>query len=200
MAYPEAMGLDERTRAAIASASRGDAQAVDGLLTALLPGLRAFVRLRAGPLVLGRESGDDLVQSTCREILENLHRFQHSGEDGFRRWLYRTALRKIADRHAYLLAQRRDVVREHPLGETAAAAPRRGPTPSQEAIAREQVDRIEGALERLPADYREVIVLARQVGLSHAEIAAEMQRSQSAIRTLLSRALARLAQELEQGG
>jgi DNA-directed RNA polymerase specialized sigma24 family protein len=43
-----------------------------------------------------------------------------------------------------------------------------------------------------------VISLARIVGLSHAEIAKEMGRSEGAVRTLLSRALARLATLLDE--
>ena len=64
-------------------------------------------------------------------------------------------------------------------------------------MAQEQADRVEAALERIPEDYREVIVLSRYAGLSHAEIGEEMGRSQVAIRSLLSRALAQLADELE---
>jgi RNA polymerase sigma-70 factor (ECF subfamily) len=64
-------------------------------------------------------------------------------------------------------------------------------------MANEQADRIEAALDRLPADYREVICLSRFAGFSHAEIAAEMGRSELATRSLLSRALSQLAEELE---
>ena len=48
---------------------------------------------------------------------------------------------------------------------------------------------MEAAFDSLPDDYREVITLARIAGLSHAEIARQMARSESAVRMLLSRAL-----------
>jgi RNA polymerase sigma factor (sigma-70 family) len=48
---------------------------------------------------------------------------------------------------------------------------------------------MERAFDLLSDDHREVITLSRIVGLSHAEIAAELGRSEGAVRVLLSRAL-----------
>ena len=64
-------------------------------------------------------------------------------------------------------------------------------------MAGEQAERIERAFQGLPPDYREVILLSRIVGLSRAEAAREMGRSESAVRNLLHRALAQLAQAVE---
>jgi RNA polymerase sigma-70 factor (ECF subfamily) len=182
----------------LAAATRGDPAAVGHLLERYLPGLRAFVRLRAGDVMGGREDHSDIVQSACRDVLENLERYKHGGDEGFRRWLYRTALRKIADRYEYYRAKKRDVLREGALGSDPGAAPDAAPSPSQHAIAKEEAARIERALTEMPDDYREVVVLSRYVGMTHREIAAEMGRSELAVRTLLSRALARLAELLDQ--
>lgn len=191
--------MQEPDAETLAAATRGDPAAVNHLLERYLPGLRAFVRLRAGATVQGREEHSDIVQSACRDVLENLDRYKHGGDEGFRRWLYRTALRKIADRYEYYKAKKRDVGREGPLGSHGSAARDRAPSPSQHAIAKEEAARIERALDGMPDDYREVVVLSRYVGLSHREIAAEMGRSELAVRTLLSRALARLAELLDEG-
>lgn len=191
--------MDEPDAETIAAATRGDQAAVSELLERYLPGLRAFVRLRAGDVVHGREEHSDIVQSVCRDVLENLDRCRYGGDEGFRRWLYRTALRKIADRHEHYHAKKRDVQREGSFGSHPSAARSPTPTPSEHAIASEKLARIERALASMPPDYREVIVLARYVGLSHREIAAEMGRSELAVRTLLSRALARLAELLDDG-
>ncbi|MEZ5965961.1 MAG: sigma-70 family RNA polymerase sigma factor [Planctomycetota bacterium] len=181
----------------LAAATRGDQAAVSQLIERYLPGLRAFVRLRAGEVARGREDHSDIVQSACRDVLENLSRYQHGGDEGFRRWLYRTALRKIADRHEYYHAKKRDIGREGAMPTNWSGAGDHTPTPSQHAIAHEEAMRIDRALDALPDDYREVIVLARYVGMSHREIAEEMGRSEVAVRTLLSRALARLAELLD---
>ena len=59
--------------------------------------------------------------------------------------------------------------------------------------AHEALERLEAAFRQLPDDYREVILLARMVGLSHAEIGRQMERTPQAVRVMLHRALARLA-------
>lgn len=188
-----------------ARAAAGDRGALDELLRRLLPGLRAFVRLRASPIVRAHEQSEDLVQSTCREALANLDRFRHGGEAGFRRWLYATALRKVLNRDEHWRAGKRDARPEAAPPTRASEAEtvalleqyRRFSTPSQKAIAREELERVEAAFAKLSGDQREVILLARVGGLPHAEIAAAMNRSEIAVRTLLHRALARLAGLLE---
>ena len=45
----------------------------------------------------------------------------------------------------------------------------------------------------MPEEYREVITLAHLVGLSRAEIALQMGKSEGAVRVLLHRALARMS-------
>ena len=57
-------------------------------------------------------------------------------------------------------------------------------SPSAHAMGREAMERLESAFDRLPEDYREVIVLSRICGLSRAEVAASMQRSEASVRNL----------------
>jgi RNA polymerase sigma-70 factor (ECF subfamily) len=192
-------------RTLVDSASRGDAAAVEELLTRYLPGLDAFVRLRAGPLLRARESSSDLVQSVCREVLAHVDRFQYRSEGLFKQWLFTTAARKIADRCDHVQAQRRDVRREVALDAAAASsaagsfadACRSLVTPSRELIGREELVATERALLELDDDHREVILLARVVGLSAREIGEQMNRSESAVRSLLHRALAELSARVE---
>ncbi len=189
-------------------ARAGDEPAVCTLLERYLPGLRAFVRLNSGQLLRSKESCSDLVQSACREVLQNADKFEYGGEAGFKQWLYRTALRKIAHRQQYWRAAKRDAEREVELAATNAATEdtdvldcyRTFYTPSQHAAAREELERVESAFDRLSAAHPEVIVMAKVMGLSRAEIAVQMGRSEIAVRTLLSRALAQLAGELVGSG
>ncbi|MHC4944681.1 MAG: RNA polymerase sigma factor [Planctomycetota bacterium] len=194
------------SRELVKRASKGDPLAVDDLLEHHLPGLRAFIRLRAGSALRAKESASDVVQSVCLEILQHLDRFKYRGEAGFKYWLYTTALRKISKRYEYYRAAKRDMGREVRLepqnssvGDNAVLnCYRTFCTPSRDAMFREQIDLVESAFQQLPEDHRTVILLARIVGLSRAEIASEMGRSEGAVRSLLSRALARLAESLEQ--
>jgi RNA polymerase sigma-70 factor (ECF subfamily) len=189
------------------AAARGDGSALGRLLEHYLPELRAFVRLRAGPLVRARESNSDLVQSVCREILQHGESFRFASEDAFRRWLFTTTLRKLVDRRDHWLAAKRDAMREVSFGgesdagaeERLAIAYRSLSSPSRHAMARETIERLEAAFDDLPEDYREVVTLAKVAGLSRAEIAAQMGRSEGSVRMLLVRALAELAARLEPG-
>lgn len=181
-------------------ATHGDRQALEVLLEQHLPWLRALVRLRAGPAVRAHESSSDLVQSVCREILEDLSRYRYQGEAAFKRWLAEAALHKILDRARYYRAAKRNGARELRLSGSSAAeeaallnAYHTFCSPSQGAIVREEIARIESQFIKLPDDYQQVIVLARVVGLSPKAIAEQMQRSEASVRNLLNRALARLS-------
>jgi RNA polymerase sigma-70 factor, ECF subfamily len=169
------------------------------------------VRLRAGPQLRARESNSDLVQSVCREILEHAERFKYPSEGAFKHWLFTTAQRKIQHRHEYWTAQKRGAAGEMSLdagsnSSGSSASPdlmsryRRFSTPSGVASLREEVERVESAFDRLTEEHREVISLAYLTGLSRAEIAERMQRSEGAVRVLLHRALARLSGLLQPGG
>ena len=163
---------------------------LDALLLQYLPRLRAFVRVHTNATVRKHESCSDLVQSVCREVLAGAEAFRYEGDAPFRSGLFRTALNKILERPRHLTAQKRDVRRK--TTESAidyGSLPGVDPTASQLAAASELSERMERAFDQLSDDHRHVIALSRIVGLGHAEIAAEMGRSEGAVRVLLSRAL-----------
>ncbi len=183
-------------------ATQGNGVAVDKLLQRFLPGLRGFLRLRAGKMLLDKESCSDLAQSVCRDVLENMDAFRYGGEAGFRSWLFTTALRKLADRYEYYRAAKRNAGREQPRDQHATIdelVAGYSPlfSPSQHAVAHEELGRIATAFSKLPDEQQQVILMARMMDLSRTEIAEEMGRSEGAVRTLLSRSLARLAEMLD---
>jgi RNA polymerase sigma-70 factor, ECF subfamily len=189
----------------IAAAQAGNQDAMETLLKRHLSAVHAFVRLRAGPMIRGKESSLDIVQSVCREALQGLANFRHGGQEGFRQWLLTAVVRKLADRDAHYHAQKRDVAREaHPAPGAGSDADRdlldayaTFVSPSRQAMVREEIARVERAFAELEDDHREVITLARIVGLSHAEIALRLDRSEGAVRKLLFRALRVLAEKLD---
>ena len=65
-------------------------------------------------------------------------------------------------------------------------------TPSKQALANEQSLQLAQALEQLPADYRQVILLRSIEDLSHEEVASRMNRSVGAVKMLWMRALTTL--------
>jgi RNA polymerase sigma-70 factor (ECF subfamily) len=180
--------------------TRGDAAAVDELLVRYQPRLCAYLRLRARGL-LRRESVSDLAQSVCRDILENLDRFRFQGEENFRRWLYTTAARKLGDRRAFWDAQRREGRREIAVDD-GDRAPYEAflslASPSRVAIAKEELARVQDALDALPDEQREAILLSRVLGLRRAEVAEVMGRSEGSVRMLICRGLATVAATAQQ--
>lgn len=175
----------------IERASAGDDAAIELLLERHLAGVRGFLARRAGADVRAEESIADLVQSTCRELIERLRdgRFRFRGEAEFKQWLYRAALMKLWNRARAGRAAGRD---ERVAGADPELVLAPG-TPSQVASFHEELERFVRALEALSDEQREAIALFHVEGLTHAEIAARKGCSESYSRALLSRALARLA-------
>lgn len=198
------MSDNQSNRALVERASKNDRAALEELLVRQMPGLEAYLRLRMGPMLRAKESASDLAQSLCRQVLGDLTRFEYRGDAAFRHWLYAQARHKLIDRHRHLAAECRDPGRE------VHASPERSEgvlacygtlcTPSRDLSVREAVAHIERCFDELPEDYKEAITLHRMVGLSHAEIAAHMGRSEGAVRNLVYRGLAQLAISLRAGG
>ncbi|MBL8732235.1 MAG: RNA polymerase sigma factor [Planctomycetes bacterium] len=176
----------------VAAAHGGDQAALDALLRRHLADLRVFVRAKSGPALRAQESCSDLVQTVCREALQSLDQYEWRGEGSFRRWLFTLALNKLRNRADFHAAGRRDAARLAG-GDSALGGVAGDHGPSQHAIGNEAALRFEQCLDRLADDHRDVILLARVVGLEHREIAHELGINEGAVRTRLSRALSRLA-------
>lgn len=192
--------MSDSTTVWLARARDGDHAALGQLLTRQVARLQAFVSRRLSHALRRRESSQDLVQSVLREAVRDFPRADLSDAPSFRAWLYVAADRKVKGRGRFWGRARRRAEREVALderGELLAALTGRDPSPSQDAVLNDELERLARAFAALPPDWREVILLARVRSLSHAEIAKRLGRSESATRTLLSRALARLATELE---
>lgn len=184
----------------VSRARDGDPEALEALLAPHLASLTAFVRVRSGRDLRRREGADDLTQSVCRQVVGGIASFRGTTEAEFKRWLYTSALNKIHQKRDHHGAACRDIGREVTVGfdttvghDALLRCYGHDITPGQLAIAKEEVERIEAAFELLSDEHREVLTLARFAGLSSAEIAARLEKSEPAVRKILSRARARLA-------
>jgi len=171
------------------SATAGDEDAVDRMVARFLPRLHAYVRVNMGPGLRRREASVDVVQSVCREVLEERDRFEFRGEGPFLSWLLTAAMNKLRERARFFGREKRDVRRE---AELPSGALYEGLSPSREVMGQEEVERLEAALAELPEDYREIVVLARIVGMPHSDIAEHLGRTVSAVRNVLGRAITKL--------
>jgi RNA polymerase sigma-70 factor (subfamily 1) len=178
-----------------------DPVALEALLQSYLPRLRAFVRSRLVPELRVRESSLDVVQSVCRELLEHRDRFRYQGEGPFRGWLFTAAANKVSEKLRFHHQARRDLDREASAGTSLPPlAAGSSVSPSYAAIANEQIETLEAALDALGPAEREVITLSRLAGLPMATVADHLGKTESAARKQLGRALARLSVELQRLG
>jgi RNA polymerase sigma-70 factor, ECF subfamily len=163
--------------------------------------LRLLARIEIGRRLQGKLDASDLVQETFLEAHRNFGLFQGTDEPQFVSWLRQILAAKVANlvRH-YFGTQGRDVRLEQELavkldnssrllGHDLAASMT---SPSLQAARREQAVLLADALEQLPEDYREVIILRHLEGLTFPEVAGRMKRTQDSVEKLWLRGLARL--------
>lgn len=182
----------------VESASGGDARAAERLLEHYWPDLERFLARRAGGVRGAVESGSDLAQSVCREVLAHLRdeRLRFQGEAEFRRWLFNAAALKLAEKRRYWGADMRDGRRELHADSNDDARERfflSLCTPSADAMRREELAKLRAAFDALDQDQRQIIELAHFEGLPHSTIAQRLGIGEANSRMRLSRALARLA-------
>ncbi len=159
-----------------------------------LPHIRACLRARMGPAFRARESTSDLVQSVCREVLEARDRFEYRGPAAFCAWLSQAAAMKLGSKRRFHAQARRDVRRERGEEDLRVSQIVAGSlsSPVDAAVIAEERDRIEALLDELPDEQREILTLAKILGLSHVEIAEQLGITLEMSRQRLKRAVARL--------
>jgi RNA polymerase sigma-70 factor (ECF subfamily) len=181
----------------VQAAAAGDRAAYDQLFEQNLPALIAFLRAKVGGELAERESVRDLAQSVCREVLRDIERLDFRAEEQFRAYLFLQAARKVVDRYRYHKQEMRDAARveslPHESDEAAVFGGYASLTPSRAAGAKEELSRVEQALQLLPEAQRDAVLLSRIAGLGYPEIARQKGISEAAVRGLVARGLARLA-------
>jgi RNA polymerase sigma-70 factor (ECF subfamily) len=202
------MSADERPdpQRLLAEARRGDADCLGALLELYRNYLHLLARTQIDLHLRGRASASDAVQEAFLQACENFGQFRGQSEKELLAWLRRilvNALAKVVEKQ--VKAKKRDVRREVSVDRLMrqmekssvafeAALVSRSGSPSARAERREQAALVADQLARLPASYREVIVLRNLEGLSFEEVARRMGRTTGAVRILWLRALDRLRQ------
>jgi RNA polymerase sigma-70 factor (ECF subfamily) len=186
-------------------ARAGEAAALGPLLELYRNYLALLARVQIGRRLQGKVDDSDLVQETFLEAHRDFASFRGHTEAEFAGWLRQILARNLANlvRH-YLATQRRNARLERDLvdaldrSSAALDGGLRAPvsSPSQRAARREQAVLLADALERLPADYREVIILRYLEGLAPPEVAERLGRSVESVRKLWTRALVQLRRAL----
>jgi RNA polymerase sigma-70 factor (ECF subfamily) len=175
----------------------------------LLDGYRGYLLQIAqeelDPILRAKAGASDVVQETFLEAQRDFIQFHGGSEAEFRAWLRQMLLHNLANlvRH-FRDAAKRQIGREVGLPEADSSGGAGGgpaanfPTPSVQAMAHEKAEAVRKALERLPEDYRQVLLLRYEEEQSFDEIGRRMNRTANAARKLWARAVGRLQQELDQ--
>jgi RNA polymerase sigma-70 factor (ECF subfamily) len=171
----------------------------------LLEGYRSYLallaRVQIGRRLQDKADAADLVQETFLAAHRHFGTFRGTCEPEFLAWLRRILASRVAKLvRRYCGTRRRDVRLERQLTADlehsseclASAVAAAQSTPSQRAARRELAVLLAAALERLPPDYREVLVLRHLEERSFPEVARHMGRSLDSVKNLWLRALARL--------
>jgi RNA polymerase sigma-70 factor (ECF subfamily) len=197
---------DHTTRHLVTLAKQGDRSAVDQLCRIYGERIRRIIRLRIDRTLRPKLDSIDIVQDALILALDGLKDFTYQNEGDFLRWLSKIAENRLRDILDKFHADKRDIRRELPFKKVemnteadpfGVAGPLQTTTPSVLLSRKEQLDRLERAMDHLKPEYREVIFLSRIERLSHEEIAARVGKSKGAVAMLLSRALVALTAAYE---
>ena len=143
--------------------------------------------------VFNRHLAEDLTSETFLRVARHAHRFHGSTEAEFRRWLYTIATMAI---RSHIRTQKR---RKERL--TSAAKEGAIPVGDEEYLPPELDDGssvlLHQAIGKLSQQQQEVVTLRYFGGLAPQEIAEILSKRPGAVRVTLSRAVARLREDLE---
>ena len=196
----------DKTQHLVLLAKEGDESARNQLCGVYVERVRRIVRLRMGGELRSKLESMDIVQDSLMSALRDLKDFNYSNEGDFLRWLSKIAENQIRGNLDQLHAAKRDMRKEVPLEQRSthtrnsggqALYPVSQTTPSLIFSRREDLDKLEHAMDLLKPAHRQVIILARIEGLAHKDIAARMDKSPDAVGMLLSRALLALTKAFE---
>jgi RNA polymerase sigma-70 factor (ECF subfamily) len=187
------MGPGERLQA-LEGARRGDAQALGALLDSFRPYVRMIVRGLHDPRLRARLDESDFIQDALLEAHRSFASFRGTTVAELAAWLRQIAVRTAGRTvRGFAGTAKRDLDCERPGGDALdglAVSP--AESPSDQAARHEEAASLAEALSRLPDDMQQVLLGRHLDGLSHAELARALGRSESAVRMLYLRALRRL--------
>lgn len=190
----------------MALARAGDSAAMGQLLEMYRNYLVLMARLQVGRRLQGKVDPADLVQETFLEAHRDFPRFRGGTESELLAWLRQILTRNLANSiRRYFGTRARDLNLERELSRDFDESWRmldgglvaKQSSPSHQASRRERAVLLANALQRLPDDYRETIVLRHLEGLSFPDVARRMERTEDSVKKLWARALARLRKALD---
>lgn len=176
---------DERVHALVELARTGDAQAFGQLYDLYVTSIYRFVYYRVG----SRQLAEDLTSDTFVRALGAVGRFTWQGKD-FGAWLTTIARNLVTDHHKSARAR---------LEVTSDTMPERGlraESSESEALSSLDDQTLYEAVASLAPEQRDCVVMRFMSGMSIAQTAAALGRSEGAVKQLQLRALRNLKSRL----
>ncbi|HMC36659.1 MAG TPA: sigma-70 family RNA polymerase sigma factor [Actinomycetota bacterium] len=165
-------------RALVEQAAAGDTDAFERLMKRYHDRLYRYAHVRLGP-----QDAEDLLQDLYLAVWQELPSFRWERGGSLSGWMFAILRNMVADRH------RRKRVVLVPLD--GAAEP--SVEFEQDAVSERY---LRSALDELPARQRDVLILRLLVGLTTAEVASAMGRSESRVKDLQRRGLSKLRRSM----
>src|SRR6476646_10749476 len=155
--------------------------------------LRRWARGRLPLWTRDLRDTEDLVQETLAQTLKHIDSFEHRHEGALQAYMRQALLNRVRDEvrrvNRYPAVGGLDDADQHAV---------QAASPLEEAIGSQAMDRYEAALGRLREEERELIQARVEMQQSYQEIAnAHGKASADAARMAVSRALVRLAEEMD---
>ncbi len=198
--------LSQKTQELVVLAKEGDKSALNQLYRVYGERVRWIMRLRMGRELRSQMDSMDLVQDALLSALEGLGDFTYKNEGDFLRWLAKIAQNALRDNLDKLHAAKRDIRKEIRLdnyrpttgtGFVGIPGPIESTTPSVIMSRKEDLNKLEKAIDKLRPEYREVIMLAKIEELSYIQIGDRLGKSTGAVKMLVSRSIVALASAFE---
>ena len=191
------------TQELLASAKKGDADAVDQLLARHREAVRRMIDLRLDPAIVQRLDASDVVQEVLIEANRRLQDYLKNPVMPFHLWLRHIAKDHIIDAHRrHHQAQKRGVDREQAIHrpawsdrsslDLAGQLLDQDLTPASAAIQEEMQRRLRDAIAQLDDDDREVILMRHYEMLANQEVADSLGLTEAAASMRYLRAVRKL--------
>jgi RNA polymerase sigma-70 factor (ECF subfamily) len=174
----------ERDEWLMAQVAQGQRDHLEPLIRRYASPLLTFIHRMTGD----RHRSEDIFQEVFLAVWIKRHQYQFPRP--FKPWLYAIAVNKC---HAVARVRRPGIL---PLEEEAAPSTE-GTTPAETLIATETAALVSSAVAELPTQQRAVLVLRVWNGLSYAEIAQVVGRTEATVRSHMFHGLATLRRYLE---
>lgn len=168
----------ETDDAVIAEAARSDVGAFGDLYERYYPRVYRYVYHRTGNVA----EAEDVTAVVFMKAMEGMAGYQ-ARRGGFAPWLFRIARNAVVDHY-------RRVRSSEPLEDDGRHAS--GDDPAAQVLRGERTDELNGLVNLLSPDQREVVLLRFAADLGYGEIAAATGKNEPAVRMLLHRALRKL--------